>query len=294
MNWKIWLESTKPKVFAASVMPVALGSALAYADGKMHGPSVPLILVCAMLIQLLSNWVNDIYDFRRGADERGRVGPRRVLVEGFITPRQLTMASWIAAVVCFLLGLPLIIRSGWPTLAMGVACLFAAWLYTGGRYNLAYRGLGDLAAFLFFGVIAVTGTYYVNALTFSNDALILSISAGLITANILAVNNIRDITTDGLVGKRTLAVRIGAKPSKILYIILTFIAIIAPCIALTPSRGVWLWLPMAALPYATLLCIMVWRRQGAELNPALFGTGILHVQFTLLTVMGLVFSSMQN
>jgi 1,4-dihydroxy-2-naphthoate octaprenyltransferase len=245
-----------------------------------------------MLIQLISNWVNDIYDFKRGADAIGRVGPRRVLVEGFITPRQLTMASWIAAVVCFLLGLPLIIRSGWPTLVMGVACLFAAWLYTGGRYNLAYRGLGDLAAFLFFGVVAVTGTYYVHALVFSTDALVLSISAGLITANILAVNNIRDIATDRLVGKRTLAVRIGATPSKVIYIILSFIAVILPGVFLAPERGPWLWLPLAAMPYAVMLCTMVWKRQGVELNPALLGTGILHLLFTLLTVVALVFSAL--
>jgi 1,4-dihydroxy-2-naphthoate polyprenyltransferase len=292
MNWKIWLESTKPKVFAASMMPVALGSVVAYADGVMHGPSVPLILICAMLIQLVSNWVNDIYDYKRGADERGRVGPRRVLVEGFITPKQLIRASWTAAIVCFLVGLPLILRSGWPTLFMGMSCLIAAWWYTGGRYNLAYHGLGDVAAFLFFGVVAVTGTYYVHATAWSMDAFIISISAGLITANILAVNNIRDIATDALVGKRTLAVRLGARPSKILYILLTITAIVTPCITLAPSRGIWMWLPLVSAPYAILLCTMVWKRQGADLNPALAGTGLLHVFYTLLTVMAFVFSSM--
>jgi 1,4-dihydroxy-2-naphthoate octaprenyltransferase len=177
---------------------------------------------------------------------------------------------------------------------MGMSCLIAAWWYTGGRYNLAYHGLGDVAAFLFFGVVAVTGTYYVHAVAWSMDAFILSISAGLITANILAVNNIRDINTDALVGKRTLAVRLGARTSKALYIVLMLVAILMPSIILAPSRGIWMWLPLVSLPYAALLCSMVWKRQGAELNPALAGTGLMHVFYTLLTVMAFVFSSMQG
>ena len=117
MRVRVWFESLKPKVYVASIAPVLIGSALAFADGAFQVRALPLLIICAMLIQTISNWVNDIYDFKRGADERGRAGPRRVLAEGLIEPKQLKTASWIAAVVCFLLGLPLVFHSGWPTLA---------------------------------------------------------------------------------------------------------------------------------------------------------------------------------
>ncbi len=292
MSLKIWIESTKPKVFTASIAPVLVGSALAQANGVFTWWKAPFILICAMLIQTISNWVNDIYDFRRGADERGRVGPRRVLVEGFLTPAQLIRASWIAAIVCFLLGMPLVVASGWPTLAMGVACLVAAWAYTGGRFNLAYHGLGDLAAFLFFGVVGVTGTYYVYAGSFSSESLVAALGPGFMVANILGVNNIRDIPTDSLVGKRTLAVRIGGTPARWLYVVLCLSAILGPSLLLAEWRGPWLMAPIAALPYGLLVCLMVLRRQGADLNPALFGSAILYLQYSVLLALGLVMSSL--
>jgi len=292
MNLKIWIESTKPKVFTASIAPVLVGSALAQADGVFTWWKAPLILICAMLIQTISNWVNDIYDFRRGADERGRVGPRRVLVEGFLKPEQLIRASWIAAVVCFVLGLPLVFSSGWPTLAMGVACLGAAWAYTGGRFNLAYHGLGDVAAFLFFGVVGVAGTYYVYAGHFSGEAFLVALGPGFMVANILGVNNIRDIPTDSLVGKRTLAVRIGGTASRWLYVVLCLSAIIVPTVLLASARGPWLMAPIASLPYGVMVCLMVLNRQGADLNPALFGSAILYLQYALLMVLGFAMSSL--
>ena len=288
----IWFESLKPKVYIASVAPVVIGSALAWADGHFDVWSMPLLLICAMLIQTISNWVNDIYDHKRGADERGRVGPRRVLVEGLLQPQQLIRASWIAAIICFLLGLPLVVRAGWPVLLIGLVCLIAAWAYTGGRFNLAYHGLGDVAAFLLFGVVGVVGTYYVHAIHLTSDAFLLALGPGCIVANILGVNNIRDIPTDTLVGKRTLAVRIGGRPARLLYIILMLVAIILPSIVLR-DRGPWLYAPLAALPWGLTLCIMVWKRQGADLNPVLVGTAVVYVQYTVLMAIGLMMSGLR-
>jgi 1,4-dihydroxy-2-naphthoate polyprenyltransferase len=290
VNISAWFESLKPKVYIASIAPVLIGSALAWADGTFDLLSFPLLLLCAMLIQTISNWVNDVYDYRRGADERGRLGPRRVLVEGFLEPHQLIRASWAAAVLCFLLGLPLVARSGPIVLVIGLACLAAAWFYTGGRYNLAYHGLGDVAAFVFFGVLAVAGTHFVHSREWTLDALILSCGPGLLAANILGVNNLRDIPTDTLVGKRTLAVRIGGRNARMLYSVMTFAAIIFPSAMLFSTRGVWATLPIASLPFGVGLCIMVWKREGVDLNPALFGTALLYILFTVLTVVGLVLS----
>ena len=175
---------------------------------------------------------------------------------------------------------------------IGVLCLGAAWAYTGGRYNLAYHGLGDLAAFSFFGVLAVAGTYFVHTTEWSLDSFILAVGPGLIAANILGVNNIRDIPTDSLVGKRTLAVRIGSRAARILYVVLTLVAILLPSTWLMQERGAWLMAPVAALPYGLALCVMVWKREGADLNPVLVGTAVLYLQYTLFMVLGLVMSSL--
>jgi 1,4-dihydroxy-2-naphthoate octaprenyltransferase len=287
----IWFEATKPKVFIASVAPVVIGTALAIANGTVHWPSVPLLIICAMLIQLTSNWVNDIYDFRRGADAPDRVGPRRVLAEGLISQRQLVIATWIVAIVCFLLGLPLVERAGPIVLVIGVSCLAAAWAYTGGPWSLAYHGLGDVAAFLFFGVIAVCGTAYVHELQWSREALILSIGPGCLAANILGVNNMRDIPTDARVGKRTIAVRIGLKNARLLYVTLTMIALLVPSALLRGEYGSWIWLPLGAYVLASVQIRTVLRKTGQELNTALAGTAKVYVLYAALMSTALILAA---
>lgn len=291
MNVKIWFEATKPKVFIASVAPVVIGTALAVANGTVHWPSVPLLIICAMLIQLTSNWVNDIYDYRRGADAPDRVGPRRVLAEGLITQRQLLIATWIVAIACFLLGLPLVERAGPIVLVIGVSCLLAAWAYTGGPWSLAYHGLGDVAAFMFFGVIAVCGTVYVHELHWSREALILSIGPGCLAANILGVNNMRDIPTDARVGKRTIAVRIGLQNARWLYVTLTMIALLVPSFLLREQYGAWIWLPLGAYTLAGMQIRTVLRKTGQELNAALAGTAKVYVLYAALMSIALVLAA---
>ncbi len=286
MTFRVWLESTKPKVFAASIAPVCIGTAAAAADGAVNWLLAPLVLVCAMLIQLVSNWVNDLYDYRRGAD-RQRVGPRRVLEDGLISYRQLRMAAWMAAAACVVLGIPIMMEGGWPIALTGFVCLAAAWAYTGGPFPMAYNGLGDVAAFLFFGVVAIAGTYYVHLGQVHPDVWLLALGPGFLVANILGVNNIRDINTDAQVGKRTIAVRIGSQAARQLYVLATAVALLLPSFLLL-HRGPWVMLPWACTPLAVWECYLVSTRQGAELNRALVGTSVLYLMYAILWATALV------
>lgn len=285
----LWLAAIRPKTLIAGAAPVILGSALAFHHHVLHMPSAIIAVACAVLIQIASNFINEVEDAKRGADEH-RVGPIRAVSAGLITPRSMQRASWLVVASAFLLGQPLVFRAGWPILAIGVLCLLAAWLYTGGPFPLAYKGLGDLFAFVFFGVIAVVGTYYVHSGLWSADAFIVSVAPGCLAANILGVNNLRDIPTDARVGKRTLAVRIGATGARILYTVLTMVAILAPSLLLGQAMGAWMYLPVAALPVGVIMTVLVWKRSGANLNPVLGGTAALYVLYTLLASVGLVMS----
>ncbi|MCX6140401.1 MAG: 1,4-dihydroxy-2-naphthoate polyprenyltransferase [Candidatus Kapabacteria bacterium] len=281
-----WLHAVRPKTLVAGAAPVILGTALAFADGVVHWPSVPLIIVCSVLIQIASNFINELEDFKRGADER-RVGPVRAVSAGLITPRSMRNASIAVVLLAFVLGLPLAYHSGWEVLVMGVACLTAAWAYTGGPFPLAYRGLGDVFAFVFFGLIAVTGTYFVHARAWSMDALVLSVGPGLLAANILGVNNIRDIPTDAAVGKRTFAVRVGSTTARWVYILFTATAVIVPSVILGQHRGPWLLLPLVSIPFGAVLCTMVLKRHGAELNTVLANTAVFYLVWTVLMAVGI-------
>jgi 1,4-dihydroxy-2-naphthoate octaprenyltransferase len=167
-----------------------------------------------------------------------------------------------------------------------------AWMYTGGPFPLAYHGLGEVFAFIFFGVIAVSGTYYAHAGRWSADAFIGSIGPGLLAANILAVNNMRDIYTDAIANKRTLAVRFGAMFARIAYAVCTLVAIAVPSIVLSTHRGPWVLLPLITMPLGIILIVLIQRRSGAELNPLLGGTALLYVIYTVCFGLGVVLSRM--
>ena len=288
----VWLHAIRPKTLIAGFAPVVLGTALAAADGILHWPSVPLIILCSVLIQIASNFVNELEDFKRGADEQ-RVGPLRAVSAGLITPQSMRNASLMVVSLAFVLGLPLVYRSGLEVLLIGVVCLVMAWAYTGGPFPLAYRGLGDVFAFVFFGLIAVTGTYVVHASSWNADALFLSIGPGLLAANILGVNNIRDIQTDAEVGKRTLAVRIGSVPARWIYVVFTMLALIIPSLILSQHRGMWVWLPIVALPYGIVLSMLILKYHGAKLNAVLAGTALFYLLYTVLMSVGLIMAAAQ-
>jgi len=226
----IWVLAARPKTLWASVAPVIVGSAVAYRDGFPHWPSALAALVAAVLIQIGTNLANDLFDHLRGADTPDRQGPLRVTQAGLATPGQVRTAMIVVLSLAFLIGVYLVTRGGWPIAAIGLCSIAAAILYTGGPYPFGYHGWGDLFVFVFFGPVAVVGTYYVQALQTTSTVWISSIPMGALATAILIVNNLRDIDTDRRAGKRTLAVRFGRYHSIGEYALMLVLSIVVPVI----------------------------------------------------------------
>lgn len=265
---QIWFLAIRWRTLSAAVAPVLVGTGLAVGDGVFDWLSTAAALLAALSIQVGTNIANDLYDFRRGADAQ-RVGPTRVVSAGWLAPR----AAEVGIVVCFglamLLGLILVARGGWPIVVIGLASIAAGYAYTAGPLPLAYHGLGDLAAFLFFGVIGVTGMYYVHALIWSPWALLASLPVGALVTVILIINNLRDIDSDRQVGKRTLAVILGRTGARVELGLLLTLASLVPLVFVATGRS-WAALPLLTLPLALRLAHTVLRRDdAAALNPAL-------------------------
>ncbi|ACF13414.1 1,4-dihydroxy-2-naphthoate octaprenyltransferase [Chloroherpeton thalassium ATCC 35110] len=279
-----WMHAIRPKTLPAGAMPVVLGAALALADGKFSLWPALIALVCALLIQVATNFINEIYDNRKGADTAERLGPTRAVASGMISEQVMTRVSISMLVFTFVLGLYLVKIGGWPILLVGLLSLFFAWGYTGGPYPLAYNGLGEVFVFIFFGIIAVVGTYYVQALSTTSAAFIVSLAPGAIASNILGVNNIRDIETDAKVNKRTLAVKIGLANAQKLYVFFNFLAFFPPVFLFMTGYSASVFLPFLSAPMAIRLSQKVYRLKGKPLNEVLAGTGVF------LTIHGLLFS----
>lgn len=205
----IWIQAARPKTLWTSVAPVLVGTALAYRDGVFLAPVAIAALLGALALQIAANFANDLYDFERGADTEDRTGPLRVTQAGLVSPLAMRMALTAAIAFAFLVGVYLVVHAGWPVIAIGLSSILATIFYTGGPRPYGYIGLGELFVFIFFGVVAVTGTYYVQALAFTTTAFMLSLPMGFLSVAILVVNNLRDIDTDRQSGKKTLAVRLG-------------------------------------------------------------------------------------
>jgi 1,4-dihydroxy-2-naphthoate polyprenyltransferase len=284
---QVWIEASRPKTLIASVAPVVIGTAYAWNVGAVVWWCVPLTLVCAVLIQVSSNFINELEDYNRGVDAE-RIGPRRAVSAGLITPKQMKRASWLVVVVAFLIGLPLILYAGWVVLVIGLLCLLTSWLYTGGPYPLAYYGLGEVAAFVFFGLVAVCGTIYIHHPYPNIEWLFISAPSGLMAANILAVNNIRDVYSDAAHNKRTLAVRVGPYYTKYVYSVSMVAAVFACPLLLSSSHGTWMFLPLVALPQTIQLIMDMFTRDGKELNKVLERTALQYVQLSVLVAAALV------
>lgn len=287
-----WVLASRPKTLPAAIVPVLVGSAVAAADGAFSPLPAVVALVCALLIQIGTNLANDYFDFMKGADSEHRIGPVRVTSSGLIPPSTVRNAMIGVFVLTFFLGLYLVSVGGWPILVIGVASLFCAVIYTAGPYPLAYVGLGDVFVFLFFGIVAVTGTYYVQALHWSTDALIASLPVGAISTAILVVNNYRDIDTDRDANKKTMAVRIGRSATRMEYRLLLLLAYAVPVIQfIRIEQPLWLLLPLLSLPFAIRVLRIVERStDGAELNSALAGTGQLLALYGVLHAAGYYFA----
>jgi len=283
-----WMLAIRPKTLPAGAVPVVLGSALAAVAGRFHLLPAFVALVCALGIQVATNFINEIYDFRKGADTSDRVGPIRTVAAGIISEKTMIRVSVALLGGVFLLGLYLVYSAGWPIFIIGILSLLFAWAYTGGPYPIAYSGLGDLFVFIFFGLVAVGGTYYVQALNISVPVLIAAVAPGSFSVNILLVNNIRDIATDRKVGKMTLPARIGGEWARRLYVALTVVAYLVPGFLWLNGYSAWGLLSLFSLPLAIKMIKQLYASEGKELNNVLAGTGKLMTIHGILLAAGLL------
>lgn len=285
---KVWLLAARPATLPAAVVPVLVGSAAAAAAGSFRPWVMVAALVASLLIQIGTNLANDYFDFQKGADTEARLGPTRVTQSGLLTPAQVVRGMVVTFALAVLAGLYLIAVGGWPILLVGVLSILAGIAYTGGPYPLGYHGLGDLFVFVFFGVVAVTGTYYVHTSTLDWTAAVASVPVGLLANAILVVNNLRDVETDAAAGKRTLAVRLGVPATRAHYALCLGGAYLVPVLLrLGDGMGAGFWLPWITLPLGIALLRTVFGgAAGRQLNPVLKRTGQLHLLFGLLFAAG--------
>jgi 1,4-dihydroxy-2-naphthoate octaprenyltransferase len=282
---RVWLAGTRPRTLPAAVVPVLIGSGVAFGYGRFSWWRALLALVVALALQVGVNFANDYSDGVRGSDER-RVGPVRLVAAGLAPPRQVLLAACSCFLVAGLAGLALALVTSWWLVAVGVFCIAAAWLYTGGPRPYGYHGLGEVFVFLCFGVVAVAGTAYVQMKTLSWLGLAASVPAGLLACALLMVNNLRDIGTDTVAGKRTLAVMLGDARSRLAYV-LTLLAPFGIAVLLAFFRPFTL-LTVLALPLARIPVRSV--RAGASgpaLIRALGQTGRLQLAFGIAFTIGL-------
>jgi len=291
---QIWLMASRPRTLPAAAAPVLVGTAYAATLGTFHLPRFIATLLGALLIQIGTNLSNDYSDARRGADTEDRLGPVRVTAGGLVPPKQVLIATYVAFGLAALVGVYLIVVAGWELLLVGIASILAGVLYTGGPRPYGYEGLGEVFVFLFFGLVAVTGTFFAQTQHLTWEAFVLAVPVGLLATAILMVNNIRDLETDRRAGKRTLAVRLGRARARVGYALLIYVAFVTAPLAwvlggdhLTP----WLLLPWAALPLAAPIVRVVRNRvDGPSLNGALARTGLLQLAFCVLLSAGLLLS----
>lgn len=286
---RAWLLAIRPKTLPAAASPVIVGTALAYLDGRFASLPALAALLCALLLQIGSNVANDVYDFQRGADEGERFGPTRVTQSGLLTVAQVKRGMVVIFGLAALVGLYLILHAGWVPLVIGVAAILSAIAYTGGPFPLGYYGLGDLFVFIFFGLAATAGTYYVQAKTVSPPAWYLSVAMGLLTVSILVVNNLRDIEPDRRVGKRTLAVRLGVRGTRVEYLVCVLGAYVILVVAwLRGQMPPWGGLAFLSLPLALGRFGEIYTQTGRALNKTLARTGQLEFVYALLFALGMV------
>ena len=281
-----WILATRPKTLPAAVGPVLVGSALAFADGRFDLLPALVALGVALLVQVGVNLANDYFDYQRGIDTKERLGPMRVTQSGLISPWKVFVAMAGTLGLAGLLGGYLAVKGGWPVVVAAAAAILSALAYSAGPYPLASNGLGDLFVFIFFGPVAVCGTYYVQAHTLSPFVLPASIPSGLLITAILVVNNLRDIPTDRKTGKITLAVRMGVHNSVNFYAFL--VAAAYPVLFVFPPAGYGYLtlLPFASLPMAIYWMRFIRREIGRNLNRALAGTAMLSLVFGILFSLG--------
>jgi 1,4-dihydroxy-2-naphthoate octaprenyltransferase len=287
---RAWLLAARPKTLPAAIAPVVVGTAAALGERAFSPLPALAALAGALLLQIGVNLANDYFDFGRGIDTPDRKGPVRVTQAGLIPPGQVRLGMIATFLAAALVGVYLVVRGGTPILIVGIASILSALAYSGGPWPLASLGVADFFVFVFFGPVAVCGTYFVQAGSVSGTAVAASIAPGLLITAILVVNNLRDIETDARAGKRTIAVRLGVRGSIAEYALLLGIPFLVPPVFLAAGmRGTLILLPMLSLPLAIplLKTLSTQRENGPAMNAALAGTARLALVFSLLLAIGL-------
>ncbi|MDP7621412.1 MAG: 1,4-dihydroxy-2-naphthoate polyprenyltransferase [SAR324 cluster bacterium] len=286
---KNWLLAARLKTLPAAISPVILGCALAYHDGFFYFFIFAMTLLAAVLIQVGANFANDVFDFEKGSDREDRLGPTRATQSGLISAEKMKKAMWQTFTLAICVGFYLAFKGGWPIVWIGLASIAAGIAYTGGPYPLGYHGFGDVFVFIFFGLLAVPGTYYLQSGTVNEMSLWMGAIMGMLSTAILVVNNLRDADMDKLSGKRTLAVQFGKQFSKIQYSILILIPFLLPLyIWWNVENELSLLITIMALPISIHLIKQVYSLTGSDLNLVLARTACFMFIFTLLFSTGLI------
>lgn len=284
---RIWIQAARLRTLPAAVAPVILGVILAIKDGGFHLSAAAAALIGALIIQIGTNFANDYFDFIKGTDNDDRIGPPRATQAGLISPNAMKMAFIITFAALIPFAIYLSFRGGWPLAVIGVLSVVCGILYTGGPKPLGYLGLGDIFVLVFFGPVAVWGTYYVQAQTMSSLPAIVGLAPGAISTAILVVNNLRDKDTDIHSGKMTLAVRFGARFARIEYTACLFTAAIIPVLLAGTNHGPWsACVSLLFLVPAIPVLRSMWTESGADLDKNLGKTGRLLVIYCVLFALG--------
>ena len=278
-----WILAARPRTLGAAIVPVVSGCALAFAAGGFDPLASALALICAIFIQIATNYFNDAIDHAKGADTSERLGPVRATSAGLLSARAMMTGGAVCLIVATILAIPLVLHGGWPILALGIVSLVLSYAYTGGPFPLAYLGLGEIFVVLFFGVFAVTGTFFLNTLEISWAPVLAGLQIGLHSSVLLAVNNLRDLQTDLAANKRTLAARFGlsfARRENAALVVAPFVL----GVLWLPLGYLWAFLlPVMTLPLAWWLARACFEaRPARETNQLLAQAAALHASFGLL------------
>lgn len=294
-SWQAWCVALRPKTFWIATIPVVVSSALALTEtGRLDATIAFLALLASLLLQAITNLQNDVGYTTRGAETGRRVGLSRATANGWLSPVQVRRAIAVVVIVTLVTGAPIIARAGWPAALMGFASIIAAIGYMGGPRPIAFTPLGELTVFVFFGLIAVLGSYYVQAGTVSVGAVLSAVAVGALAAGVLAVNNHRDRTHDGETGRRTFVVAFGTDASERLFGVLLLVAFALVPLLAAWERSAWFALPLVLLPTTVTL----WRdflrtAPGVAWNALLFRTVKLELAYGMLLAAGAIIAGLR-
>jgi len=289
-GWQRWWIASRPRTLTMAVTPVVVGAALAWSSGwPVNWPVFLLTLACAMLIQVATNLLNDVSDFERGNDRADRVGPVRVTAAGLASPAEVRRAAVIVISVAAMIGAVLAWVGGPAILALGVFSIAAGWAYSGGAKPISHGALGELWVLVFFGVVAVCGSYYLQAHEWSAVSALFGLAIGAMASAVLLLNNYRDLAADTIAGRRTLAAALGPERSQLAFASLMLLPLLLPAsLALAKRESRMLWLSWLVLPLLISLVVRMRRLRGPALNPVLGQTAMAQLLFGLLLTIGLL------